>query len=176
MTKKTPRKRKTVSKIEMVEIALLKPNPKNAKIHSPKQIDQIVKSIREFGYTNPILIEERNMILAGHGRAMALEKMGVLKAECKRITGLTRAQKNAYLLADNKLADNGDWDYEMLAEELKALNDIGFDLDTIGFDEVEIENVSKHNRIKSTKKIDTDDMGKFHTCPKCGFEFQKSNA
>jgi DNA modification methylase len=119
-------------------IAGLKPYDRNARTHSAEQIDQIIASISEWGWTNPVLIDEAGMILAGHGRVMAAEKMGLSEVPCITIDGLTDTQKRAYVLADNKLALNAGWDEEVLNAELKALADLQFDLGTVGFDMAEV--------------------------------------
>jgi ParB-like chromosome segregation protein Spo0J len=104
----------------------LKPYGRNARTHSRKQIRQIADSIRIFGFTNPILIDSQNMILAGHGRVEAAALLAMAKVPCVRIETMTPEQKRAYALADNKLAMNAGWDEELLAEELKSRNRFGF--------------------------------------------------
>jgi hypothetical protein len=111
----------------------LKPYPPNARTHSRKQIRQIADSIRTFGFTNPVLIDNHDMILAGHGRVEAAKLLGMAKVPCVRIETMTPEQKRAYVLADNKLALNASWDQEILAIELQGLIDLGFDLTVTGF-------------------------------------------
>lgn len=126
-----------------VSIDRLRPFPKNARIHSKKQVGQIASSIREFGFTNPILIDGQDMILAGHGRVSAARLIGMAEVPCLRFESMTSEQKRAYVIADNKLALNAGWDEDLLAEELKALSelDLGFDLSLTGFSIAEVDNL-----------------------------------
>lgn len=126
-------------KIEMVATADLIPYARNTRTHSPEQVAQIAGSIREFGFTNPVLIDGENGIIAGHGRVMAASKLGLAEVPCIRLGHLTETQKRAYIIADNKLALNSGWDNEMLALEIADLRELDFDLDLIGFDGDEIE-------------------------------------
>lgn len=121
--------------------AALKPWAKNARTHSKKQIRQLAASIEEFGFTNPILIDADNTVLAGHGRLAAAEKLEMGSVPCVRIETMTPAQKRAYVLADNKLALNAGWDEQLLAEELKGLlvDDMGFDVSLTGFSIAEVD-------------------------------------
>jgi hypothetical protein len=125
-------------KIETLKTTDLIPYARNTRTHSPEQVSQIAGSIREFGFTNPILIDGENGIIAGHGRVMAASKLGLAKVPCIRLAHLTDTQKRAYIIADNKLALNAGWDEEMLALELGELNDEDFDLSLLGFDEAEL--------------------------------------
>ena len=102
-------------------ITALRPYPRNARTHSRKQLRQIADSIREFGFTNPVLIDEAGMILAGHGRVEAARSLGLTEVPCLRLDHMNEKQKRAYILADNKLAQNAGWDEELLAAELGAL-------------------------------------------------------
>lgn len=125
--------------ISYVPLADLAPYPKNARTHSPEQIDQIAASIGEYGWTNPILVDERNSIIAGHGRAQAAAKLEMAQVPAIRLEGLTAAQKRALRLADNKLALNAGWSDELLRAELIDLKFEGFDLGMTGFMEIEID-------------------------------------
>ena len=129
--------------IEYLTSGALKPYPRNARIHSRKQIRQIADSIERFGFTNPILIDKDNMMLAGHGRLAAAQLLGMAEVPCVRLEGMTPAQKRAYVLADNKLALNAGWDEEILAEELESLLslDDGFDIAVTGFTIAEVDNL-----------------------------------
>ena len=102
-------------------LATLTPWPRNARTHSTKQIRQIAASIRQFGFTVPVLIDEAETILAGHGRVAAARLLGLTTVPCLQLTHLSEAQKRAYVLADNKLALNAGWDEDRLAAELGAL-------------------------------------------------------
>ena len=109
--------------------------------HSDAQIAQIAASIREFGWTNPVLVDGGNGIIAGHGRVLAARKLGMAEVPCIELAGMTEAQKRAYIIADNKLAENAGWDKELLALELGDLKTDGFDLDLIGFDALELSSI-----------------------------------
>ena len=126
-------------KIEQVKLDALIPYARNSRTHSDAQVAQIAASIKEFGFTNPVLIDETGSIIAGHGRVMAARKLAITDVPSIRLTHLTEAQKKAYVIADNKLALNAGWDDEMLAVELTDLKDLGFDLDLTGFSTDEIE-------------------------------------
>ena len=125
--------------IEQVKLDALIPYARNSRTHSDAQVAQIAASIKEFGFTNPVLIDETGSIIAGHGRVMAARKLAIADIPSIRLTHLTEAQKKAYVIADNKLALNAGWDDEMLAVELTDLKDMGFDLDLTGFSTDEIE-------------------------------------
>ncbi len=129
----------TKSHIEHVAIEALIPYARNSRTHSDAQVAQIAASIREFGFTNPVLIDEQGGVIAGHGRIMAARKLSLPEVPCIRLGHLTDAQKRAYVIADNKLALNAGWDDEMLALEFAELADMGFDLDLTGFNADEIE-------------------------------------
>jgi DNA modification methylase len=126
-------------KIEQLPTADLIPYARNTRTHSPEQVAQIAGSIREFGFTNPVLIDGENGIIAGHGRVMAAQKLGLTKVPCIRLAHLTETQKRAYIIADNKLALNAGWDEEMLALEIGELQETDFDIDLLGFDQSEID-------------------------------------
>jgi ParB-like chromosome segregation protein Spo0J len=119
--------------VEMRAIAGLVPYARNARTHSPEQVDQIAASMREFGWTNPVLIDEEGTLIAGHGRILAAQKLGLTEAPVMTARGWTEAQRRAYVLADNKLALNAGWDMERLAVELSDLSGMGFDLGLTGF-------------------------------------------
>jgi ParB-like chromosome segregation protein Spo0J len=119
---------------ELIETKKLIPYINNAKIHGENQIKQIASSITEFGFTNPILVDTMNNVIAGHGRLKAAEKLGIEEVPCIVITGLTEAQKKALIIADNKIAENSDWDIELLSNELESLKELDFDFSDLGFD------------------------------------------
>lgn len=114
----------------------LVPYARNARTHSDAQVRQIAASIEEWGWTNPILIDEKGMIIAGHGRIMAADKLGIEDVPCIVAESWSEAQKRAYVLADNQLAMNAGWDMEMRALELSELVELGFDVSLIGFDDM----------------------------------------
>src|SRR3954454_12367765 len=120
-------------KIERWPIDRLIPYARNARTHSAEQIDQIAASIREWGWTTPILVAEDGTIIAGHGRVLGARKLGLTEVPVMVATGWTAAQMRAYALADNKLALNAGWDDAMLALEIADLKEMAFDLDLTGF-------------------------------------------
>ncbi len=115
------------------KVADLIPYARNSRIHSADQVAQICASIKEFGFTNPVLIDGDGGIIAGHGRVMAAQKLGIEEIPTITLDHLTKAQKRAYVIADNKLALNAGWDLEMLKIEISDLIDEGFNVDLIGF-------------------------------------------
>ncbi len=122
----------------------MRPWAKNARTHFKKQLRQIAELIRTFGFTNPVLIDQANTILAGHGRVEAVKNLGMETVPCLRIEHMTEAEKRAYVIADNKLALNAGWDEEMLAQELQGLlatENLGFDIGVIGFEVAEIDSL-----------------------------------
>lgn len=125
-------------KLEWRDIATLIPYARNSRTHSDEQVAQIAASIKEFGWTNPILVDGDNGIIAGHGRIYAARKLGHTQVPVIELTGLTDAQKKAYVIADNKLALNAGWDNEMLALEIQELTDEGFDTSLLGFNPDEL--------------------------------------
>jgi DNA modification methylase len=127
--------------IEQVTIEKLIPYAKNSRTHSDAQVAQIAASIKEFGFVNPVLIDEQDGIIAGHGRIMAARKLGIQEVPCIRLEHLTENQKRAYVIADNKLALNAGWDEEMLKLEIKDLEASDFDISLLGFDAEELENI-----------------------------------
>lgn len=124
--------------IEYIETEKLIPYARNSRTHSDEQVQQIMGSIKEFGFTNPVLVDGDGVIIAGHGRTMAAQRLGMKEVPCLRLSHLTEAQKRAYVIADNKLALNAGWDDEMLALELRNLRDEDFDLSLTGFDDAEL--------------------------------------
>ena len=127
--------------LEFVPVGDLKPSPKNPRTHSKKQIEQIRKSVLEFGFTSPALIDENNRLLAGHGRVEAAKLAGLTSIPCVRLSHMSEAQKRTYVIADNQLALKAGWDEDFLAEELEALMGLepGFDLSLTGFSIPEID-------------------------------------
>jgi site-specific DNA-methyltransferase (adenine-specific) len=132
---------KNKPKIEQIKTSALIPYARNSRTHSEAQVAQIAGSIREFGFTNPVLIDADNGIIAGHGRIMAAQKLGLAEVPCIRLDHLTETQRKAYIIADNKLALNSGWDEEMLALELGELKDLDFDLSLTGFSDDELADI-----------------------------------
>lgn len=144
--------------IQYLNISALKPWAKNARTHSKKQVRQLANSIREFGFTNPVLIDDGDTILAGHGRVEAAKLLGMERVPCVRLSSMSDAQKRAYVIADNKLAINADWDEELLAEDLKALteDDLGFDAEITGFSIAEMDGLIAGNAPEEPGNPDDD--------------------
>ncbi len=128
-------------KIEHVSVEELIPYAKNARTHSEAQVAQIAASMTEFGFVNPILLGEDNIIIAGHGRLMAAKLLGMKNVPTIRLNHLNEAQRRALVIADNKIAENAGWDENLLREELSALGDLDFNVDLLGFDAEELENL-----------------------------------
>ena len=161
--------------IKYVDTGDLIPYVNNSRTHSESQIKQIAASIREFGFTNPILIDEAGTIIAGHGRVMAAQVLELDEVPTITLSGLTDSQRKAYVIADNKLALNSGWDIEALTTEIKALDELNFNLDVIGFDEEELkvflEGISFEPATEDDQgKLDELDP-KYIDCPHCGKEF-----
>ena len=128
-------------KIEHVSVDELIPYAKNARTHSETQVAQIAGSISEFGFVNPILLGDDNVIIAGHGRLMAAKMLGMKKVPAIRLKHLNEVQRRALVIADNKIAENAGWDESLLREELVALGDLDFDVDLLGFDAEELDSI-----------------------------------
>jgi len=127
-----------MNQIEHLLVSSLIPYARNSRTHSDEQVSQIAGSIREFGFTNPVLIDADGTIIAGHGRVMAAKKLGLETVPCIRLGHLTPSQVRAYVIADNKLALNAGWDDQMLRSELESLQDDGFNMDLTGFSDEEL--------------------------------------
>lgn len=153
---------KTTKMVE-VPIGKLVPYANNAKKHSEEQVNKIVASIEEFGFLSPCLIDQDYNIIAGHGRVMAAEQMGLSKVPCIFVEGLTEAQRRAYILADNRLTELGEWDMTLVGEELLALDDMDFVVELTGFEMPETEykfpdapqQVIEENPFEDIEKLDT---------------------
>ena len=164
-----------IPKIETRLVADLIPYASNSRTHSDAQVAQIAASIREFGWTNPILIDGENTIIAGHGRLLAARKLGMEDVPAIILDHLSKAQQRALVIADNQLALNAGWDIGMLKAEIDDLNLEGFNLELLGFDERELANfILEVNFEPGTE----DDQGKLDElepkmviCPHCQSEF-----
>ena len=126
-------------KVERRKVSDLTPYARNSRTHSDEQVAQIAASIKEWGWTTPVLIEPDGGIIAGHGRVMAAQRLGIAEVPCMVADGWSEAQKRAYIIADNKLALNAGWDDEMLRVEFAELEGLGFDLGLTGFVGLELE-------------------------------------
>lgn len=137
--------------LEQISTTALVPYARNARRHSEAQIAQIAGSIREFGFVAPVVIDKENNIIAGHGRVLAAQKLGLVEVPCRRIHHLTEIQRRAYVLVDNQLALTSSWDDELLALEIEQLQVDDFDIGLLGFGDKEINDSAK---ITSTKLYD----------------------
>ena len=155
-------------KITYLPIEQLIPYASNSRTHSDAQIAQIAASIREFGFTNPVLIDEAGSIIAGHGRILASRKINLEQVPTITLTGLSAAQRKAYVIADNKLALNAGWDFEMLAAEIDGLNDLGFDLDLLGFSQDELNDlIGNPNSWLGDDDLKSEDESSQDLCQSC---------
>lgn len=141
-------------KVVYRKLADLKPYENNARTHSDAQLTQIAASIKEFGFTQPILLDGENGIIAGHGRWQAAFKMGIHEVPTIDLSHLNEEQKRAYIIADNKLALNADWNESLLALEIGDLQSIGYDTDLLGFSKFELETLGQEN--DDGEKVDSD--------------------
>jgi len=161
-------------KITQKKVESLIPYINNSRTHSDEQVAQIAGSIKEFGWTNPILIDGSNGIIAGHGRLLAARKLGFKEVPTIELADLTDTQRKAYIIADNKLALNADWDKEILSIELGTLQGVNFNINLLGFDAIELSDLFDE-QVKmpesSSEEIDVDEYNMNCKCPKCGFEF-----
>lgn len=130
-----------MNKLQVVykPVADLIPYANNSRTHSDEQVTQVAASIKEFGFTNPVLIDEKNGIIAGHGRLMAAKKLELEQVPTITLVGLTEAQRKAYIIADNQLALNSGWDLDTLRVEFERLEELDFDLSLIGFEDDVVE-------------------------------------
>jgi DNA modification methylase len=130
-------------RLESLPLADLVPHDRNARTHSKKQLKQIADSIQRFGFTNPVLVDGKNSVVAGHGRIEAARMLGMIEVPVLRLERMTEAEKRAYVIADNRLAEMAGWDNELLALELSAIAELDaeFELALTGFDPAEIESL-----------------------------------
>jgi len=161
-------------KVEKWKISKLIQYARNARIHSDEQVGQIAASIKEWGWTTPVLVDEQGGIIAGHGRTLAAQKLGMTEVPVMVAKGWSETKKRAYVIADNKIALNSGWDDELLKLELHALDEADYALDMTGFTGDELTEVMFGKLIEPEspdefKEVDETDMG--HKCPRCGFEF-----
>ena len=157
-------------KVERRPLATLVQNARNARTHSAEQVAQLAASMREWGWTNPVLVDEGGGIIAGHGRVLAAVELGFADVPVMVAEGWSEAQKRAYALADNQLALNAGWDLDMLGDELRGLKDWDFDLSLLGFTDLD-GLVADGNFIPSANgQRRLDDRGDI-ACPNCGHVF-----
>lgn len=165
-----------MSSYKNIKIEDLKPYENNARIHSQEQIEMIVNSLNEFGFINPVIVDENNMILAGHGRVEAAKLAGFKEVPCRVIEGLSEDQKKAYVHADNKLFDLGKWNYDLLHMEMESLD---LDMKKFGYEEyitTKYEEDKPQGDIDEGGELDLenfDDSDFEYECPDCGFCFNE---
>jgi len=162
-------------KITRRKVASLIPYARNSRTHSDEQVGQIAASIKEWGFTNPILVDIDGEIIAGHGRLLAAQKLNIDEVPTMTAVGWSEAQKRAYVIADNKLALNAGWDETLLKIELKDLSDFKFNLPDIGFSLDELASLFDEPNFEAGTE---DDQGKLDqlnpkmvTCPHCSAEW-----
>ena len=162
---------------EELGISDIKPYEHNARKHSSSQIEMICESLKEFGFVNPVIVDENNNILAGHGRYEAAKKLGLDRIPVRRVSGLSEEKKKAYLLVDNKLYDEGSWNYDLLHTEAESIE---LDMTRFGYDSLfnddEEKDDSGGNPISNGGELslgDFQDERFEYVCPECGFAFNK---
>jgi ParB-like chromosome segregation protein Spo0J len=157
-----------IDRVQEINLDLLRPYQNNAKIHGEEQVNMIADSIKEFGFISPCLIDSDYNIIAGHGRVMAAKQIGMDKVPCLFIEGLTEAQRRAYILADNKLTELGEWDWDKVELELDALEDMNFDISLTGFEHIDpLEYSDGGGSLEYDQEPKKDEV----CCPRCGLEF-----
>jgi len=174
--KKTPKKKKELLNFSYRDTSDLIPYARNAKIHTDEQITKIAASIREFGFMSPVVLDKDNTILAGHGRVLAAKKLGMEEVPTVQAEHLSEAQRKAYILADNRTAEqHSGWDNELLKIELEELEELDFNVDSLfDFTSVISSEFTSELPKNSGTEVDESEFSEFkHTCPKCGFGFDK---
>ena len=165
--------------IQKMPVEALIPYARNSRTHSDEQVAQIAASIKEWGFTTPVLVDESGQIIAGHGRVMAARKLALSEVPVLIASGWTDAQKRAYVIADNKLALNAGWDQELLGLEIADLDQLGFDLGLTGFSLDELKQLQPPDFAPATEeeqgKLDQLEP-KWIACPHCGKEFDAREA
>tara|TARA_Y100000033_G_scaffold6578_1_gene5478 strand:+ start:3542 stop:4075 length:534 start_codon:yes stop_codon:yes gene_type:complete len=164
-------------KVERRDIETLIPYARNSRTHSDDQITQIAASIKEWGFTNPILIDGDNGIIAGHGRLLAAKKLNLKEVPCIQADNWSEAQKKAYVIADNKLALNAGWDDSLLKIEFRELTDLNFDTELTGFSVDELSNLFFEPDFGAGTEDDQGQLDeldpKWINCPHCGEKFDE---
>jgi len=162
-------------KVEQMPLDSLIPYVGNARKHDDKNIQEIASSILEYGFNDPIAINEvDSVIIEGHGRLLAAKRIGLVTVPVIKLGHLTKAQIKGYTLAHNRIAEKSEWDKDIIANELEKLNEMDFNIDLTGFDSDYFEDgLTDDKETKDTsKELDLDSFDNFDkTCPKCGFEW-----
>ena len=158
-------------------------NEYNSRLHSEAQIEQIKRSIQEFGFTNPVLINSKSIVIAGHGRIQAATELGLESIPAITLDHLTEDQQRALVIADNQIAANSDWDRDILAREIEALNLTDYDTDLLGFDDNFIADLVDDLNVPDFKAGAASDQGQLDEldpvpvrCPECKHEFDSRKA
>ena len=159
--------------IENVKILDLIPYEHNTKIHDKQQIDNVAESIRRFGFVQPVVVDDNNVIVIGHARTLARKKLGMKEVPCVRVSDLTDEEIRLLRIADNK-TNESPWDYEELSLEIESLDMSGFRFDFVLPSETE----GSDDFYKDQENVDFDNVekkssAKRHICPNCGFEFEE---
>jgi hypothetical protein len=173
----------TPPKLQVVYVPTdsLAPFARNARTHTPAQVDQIAGSMAQFGFTNPILVDGQRGIIAGHARLLAAKKLGLKEVPTIELVGLSDTQKRALILADNRISLNAGWDVALLGLELQELSGLGVELGTLGFDDLELDRLVPSRTAGLTDPDDVPEppktpvsklgdlwlLGAHVTCPKC---------
>ena len=147
---------KTTTQMQMVKVSELIPYVNNARTHSQEKVNKLRSSLREFGFVNPVIIDQDKNVIAGHGRLMAAKEEGITEVPCVLVDYLTEAQKKAYILADNRYAQDAGWDEELLRLEIEALEGMDFDVSLTGFNEDEISDLFAGADTSDTQDDDFD--------------------
>src|SRR5574344_654672 len=147
---------KTTTEMQLVPLSKLVPYVNNARTHSPEQITKLRSSLREFGFINPVIIDKEYGIIAGHGRVLAAKEEGIDEVPCVLVDYLTEAQKKAYIIADNRFAQDAGWDEELLKIEIESLQGEDFDILLTGFDVAEIDDLFKEDLKDGIKEDEFD--------------------
>ena len=166
--------------IKTVLVEKLIPYVKNSRTHSDGQVAQIAASIKEFGWTNPILVDGESGVIAGHGRLLAARKLGQKEVPVIELAHMTESQKRAYVIADNQLAMNAGWDTTLLSLELADLKEVGFDLEILGFKPEDLKTFTEEINFDAGTEEDQGKLDqldpKWVCCPHCGKEFDTREA
>jgi ParB-like nuclease domain len=160
--------------VERRPLASLLPYARNARTHSDEQITQLANSIREWGWTVPVLVDEEDVLIAGHGRVMAAQRLGLVDAPTIVARGWSDAQKRAYRIADNKLSLNAGWDSELLRLELSELE--GHDVSLIGFSDAELKRLMDAGEAPVEFTTYDETIETQHECPRCKFRWSGKSA
>lgn len=143
-----------IAEVREVSLSSLVPYERNAKIHGPEQVEKLKASIKEFGFLSPCLIDREYNIIAGHGRVRAARELGMETVPCVFVEGLSEEQRRAYILADNRLTELGEWDMELVDIELAELGEMGFNVELTGFS-VDIDDPTEDREKNDAKFTDT---------------------